>query len=146
MTPALANTNTVPASGCPPTGESFPSSAGPGPDDRLQRQARGTARTLAVAAASPRFADRNRFESWTGTAPLDASRVSRTAPALAGREPADPADLQVSPGRDGGGVAFDTTGTYSRKLERMDELLGLYEAMQGGTASLRGVEVHLSSI
>jgi hypothetical protein len=37
-----------------------------------------------------RFADRNRFASWTGTAPLDASVWSeQPAPVVAGREPAD---------------------------------------------------------
>ena len=36
------------------------------------------ARTLADVGDIARFADRNRFASWTGTAPLDASSVSRS--------------------------------------------------------------------
>jgi len=36
------------------------------------------ARTLADVGDIARFADRNRFVSWTGTAPLDPHRVSRT--------------------------------------------------------------------
>jgi len=47
------------------------------------------ARILADVGDVARFADRNRFASWTGTAPLDARPVSRTgtvfhAPATAG--------------------------------------------------------------
>jgi hypothetical protein len=34
----------------------------------------------------------------------------------------------------------------ARQMARLDQLLGVYEAMQGGTASLRGLEVHLSSL
>ncbi len=37
------------------------------------------ARVLADVGDVTRFADRNRFASWTGTAPLDASSGSRTA-------------------------------------------------------------------
>ena len=36
------------------------------------------ARTLADVGDVTRFADRNRFASWTGTAPLDASSGGRT--------------------------------------------------------------------
>ena len=36
------------------------------------------ARILADVGDVARFADRNRFASWTGTAPLDARPVSRT--------------------------------------------------------------------
>jgi transposase len=44
----------------------------------------GAARTLADVGDVARFADRNRFASWTGTAPLDASSGSRTATACRG--------------------------------------------------------------
>ena len=47
------------------------------------------ARTLADVGDVARFADRNRFASWTGTAPSRHPPVRRPAPAVAGREPAD---------------------------------------------------------
>ena len=48
------------------------------------------ARTLADVGDVARFADRNRFASWTGTAPdRGLLRRDRPAPALPGREPAD---------------------------------------------------------
>ena len=48
------------------------------------------ARILADVGDVTRFADRNRFASWTGTAPLDASSGgAEPTPALPGREPAD---------------------------------------------------------
>jgi transposase len=48
------------------------------------------ARVLADVGDVARFADRNRFASWTGTAPLDASSgEQKPAPPLPGREPAD---------------------------------------------------------
>ena len=48
------------------------------------------ARTLADVGDVARFADRNRFASWTGTAPLDASSGEQNpAPAVPGREPTD---------------------------------------------------------
>ena len=48
------------------------------------------ARTLADVGDIARFADRNRFASWTGTAPLDASSGrAEPAPAVPGREPPD---------------------------------------------------------
>ena len=46
------------------------------------------ARVLADVGDVSRFADRNRFASWTGTAPLDASSGEQIrAPALPRREP-----------------------------------------------------------
>ena len=39
------------------------------------------ARVLADVGDVVRFADRNRFASWTGTAPLDASSASRSVTA-----------------------------------------------------------------
>ena len=48
------------------------------------------ARVLADVGDVSRFADRNRFASWTGTAPLDASSGEHESPPpLQGREPAD---------------------------------------------------------
>ncbi len=48
------------------------------------------ARTLADVGDVARFADRNRFASWTGTAPhRGLLRRDRPAPAIAGREPED---------------------------------------------------------
>ncbi len=43
------------------------------------------ARTLADVGDIARFADRNRFASWTGTAPLDASSASRTGTGCRGQ-------------------------------------------------------------
>jgi hypothetical protein len=48
------------------------------------------ARILADVGDVARFADRNRFASWTGTAPLDASSGEQNRhPSLTGREPSD---------------------------------------------------------
>ena len=48
------------------------------------------ARVLADVADVARFADRNRFASWTGTAPIEASSGEiAPPPALPGRQPAD---------------------------------------------------------
>ena len=50
----------------------------------------GAARVLADVGDVARFADRNRFASWTGTAPLDASSGrADPPPPVTGREPAD---------------------------------------------------------
>ena len=45
------------------------------------------ARILADVGDVTRFVDRNRFASWTGTAPLDAVRGAEQAPPLTSREP-----------------------------------------------------------
>ena len=45
------------------------------------------ARVLADVGDVARFADRNRFASWTGTAPLRLLRRTEPAPAVPGREP-----------------------------------------------------------
>jgi transposase len=45
------------------------------------------ARILADVGDVARFADRNRFASWTGPAPLDASSGEQPAPSLPSREP-----------------------------------------------------------
>ncbi|HEU4543071.1 MAG TPA: IS110 family transposase [Jiangellaceae bacterium] len=47
------------------------------------------ARILADVGDVARFADRNRFASWTGTAPLDLLRRADPAPPVTGREPED---------------------------------------------------------
>ena len=45
----------------------------------------GAARALAEVGDVARFVDRNRFASWTGTAPWTPPRVSRTATGCRGR-------------------------------------------------------------
>ena len=47
------------------------------------------ARVLADTGDVTRFADRNRFASWTGTAPLDALRRAEPPTPVPGRQPPD---------------------------------------------------------
>ena len=49
----------------------------------------GAARLLADVGDIRRFADRDRFASWNGTAPIDASSGPEAAPVVPGREPPD---------------------------------------------------------
>jgi len=74
------------------------------------------ARALADVGDVARFADRNRFASWTGTAPIEASSGEIVRhPALAGREPADePHDPHR--GRHPDPPRHTRPGHYRRKL------------------------------